>query len=115
MSNIHITTMDGNEVTAVLHFVIPGTNNQDGVPWRTIAARFYGTTTLPDGDGTLGTISAAEKNSIVAGALVEQVLVFKLATGLPTGAQMDARFTAEQTSFQQAMQARFAHYGLTRG
>jgi hypothetical protein len=114
MSNIHIQTLDGSEVTAILHFAIPATNNSAGMAWRAIAARVFGKTTLPDGDGTLGTISAAEKSQIVAGSVVEQTQTFKLGQGFPTGAQMDAAFSAAQSAFLAALQAQYAQYGLTR-
>lgn len=114
MSNIHIQTIDGSEVTAVLHFAVPATNNTAGTPWRTIAARVFGKTMLADGDGTLGTISAAEKSAIVAGSVVEQTQTFKLGQGFPTGAQMDAAFSAAQSAFLSALQASYQQYGLTR-
>lgn len=114
MSNIHITTIDGNEVTAVLHFAIPATSNAAAVPWQTIAARVFGTTSLPAGDGTAGTISSAEAASITSGAIVEQVQTFKIGTSNPTGAQMDAAHAAAQTTFLAALQARYNRYGTTR-
>lgn len=114
MANVHVMTIDGNEVAVVMHFAIPATNNLSAVPWQTIAGRFYGKTSLPDGDGTAGTISAAEKTSITAGALVEQTQTFKLGTNAPTGAQIDTAFSAAQSDFVAAFQARYNRYGFTR-
>lgn len=115
MSNVHILTVDGPEVTAIMHFAVPATNNTPGVPWRTIAVRVYGGVTgMPDGDGTGGTITAAEKSSIASGALVEQTRTMKLGTSNPSGAQIDAAFAAEQTAFQADFQLRYVRYGTTR-
>jgi len=115
MANVHILTVDGPEVTAVMHFSISAGSNTPGVPWRTIAARvFGGTTRLPDGDGTGGTISAAEKSSVASGALVEVTRAMKLGTNNPSGAQIDAVFAAEQSAFQADFQARYVRYGTTR-
>lgn len=115
MANVHILTVDGPEVTAIMHFAIPATNNTPGVPWRTIAVRIYGgTTAMPDGDGTGGTISAAEKASVASGAVVEVTRTMKLGTNNPSGAQIDAAFAAEQSAFQADFQARYIRYGTTR-
>lgn len=114
MANVHVQTLDGQEVSVVMHFAVPNANNAAGVNWRTIAARFFGTTALPDGDGTAGTISAAEKTSIQSGALVEQSQIFKLGTNNPTGPQIDAAHAAAQSAWQADFQARYNRYGFTR-
>lgn len=114
MANVHVMTTDGNEVSVVMHFAIPATNNAAATPWQTIAGRFYGKTILPDGDGTQGTISATEKTGIVSGALVEQSQTFKLGTNAPTGAQIDAAFSAAQAAFVADFQAQYNRYGFTR-
>ena len=69
MANIHIRTVDGSEVATIMHFAVPAANNAAGVGWQVIAAQVFGKTVLPDGDGTAGTISAAEKAAIVAGSV----------------------------------------------
>ena len=73
MANLHILTRDGDEFNVVAHVPVPNTNNSAGVNWRTALLRsgLGGTTRLPDGDGTGGTISAAEKASITTGAVYE--------------------------------------------
>jgi len=115
MANVHILTVDGPEVTAIMHFAISAGNNTPGVPWRTIAVReFGGTTAMPDGDGTGGTISAVEKASVASGALVEVRVKMKLGTANPSGPQIDAAFAAEQTAFQVKFQADYVRYGTTR-
>lgn len=114
MSNIHVLTFDGRAFTAVFHVAVPATNNASGAPWRTIAARFFGSTGLPDGDGTLGTISAAEKTQIVAGELVEVRRNIKWGPNTPTGAQLDALFTRVSNEVLGDFQATYARYGATR-
>lgn len=114
MANMHALATDGNEVMIVMHFPVPGTANALGVSWQSIVARYYGTTVLPDGDGLLGTISAAEKAQIAAGSVVEVVAPFKLGTSNPSSAQLDAEYAAQQARWQTEMQTRFARYGFTR-
>jgi hypothetical protein len=114
MANNHIQTTDGSELVVVVHFAVPDTNNAAGVNWRIIAARFHGTTVLVDGDGTNGTISSAEKSQIVAGALVEQTITFKLGNNNPTGPQIDSAYSAAQTAFNTEFQNKYNRYGQTR-
>ena len=74
MSNIHALTMDNKgQLTVVLHLPIPVENNAAGFPLRTalINSGIGGKTVLTAGDGTIGTISAAELTSIQAGAIYE--------------------------------------------
>jgi hypothetical protein len=114
MANVHVDSIDGTDVTVVMHFTVPNTNNAAGVNWRTIAARKHGTTSLPDGDGTAGTISAAEKTQIQSGQVVEQVRTIKLGDNNPTGPQIDAEHTAQRAVWLADFQARYNRYGFTR-
>jgi len=115
MANIHILSMDGTEFTAAFHIAIPATNNSAGCPWRTVVLRNgSGTTILPDGDGTLGTISAAEKTQIVTGAVVEVVKVNRWNSAFPTGPQLDAIAAEVASDYTNNMQAKFNRYGMTR-
>lgn len=113
MSNIHVLTIDGPEVTLVMHFAIPATNNLASVPYRTILGRVYSTTQLPDGDGSQGTIGAAEKAQIAAGEVVEVVATLKLGDS-PSLAQLDAFHTAQRSAFLAEVQAKYGRYGMTR-
>jgi len=115
MANIHILSMDGTEFTAAFHIAIPATNNAAGVPWRTVVLRNRGgTTILPDGDGLLGTISAAEKAQIIAGAVVEVVKSGGWSSAFPSGAQLDALHASVQSDYTSNMQSKFNRYGMTR-
>lgn len=116
MANMHLILIDGNEFDVVFHFAVPATNNTSNVPWSTVVLRNgYGTTQLPDGDGTAGTIGAAEKTGITSGSIAEVRKRVKPGTpSFPTGAQLDAIFAAEQTAWQNDMLAKYARYGGTR-
>ena len=120
MANIHVLRIEGRVVSAVAHVAIPAANNDAGMSYRTAIVRsgMGGTTVLPDGDGTAGTISAAEKSSIQSGALVEVPLRIQLSALPSNGAQrnafLDALFTAEQTRVQGEAQASLRYYGATR-
>lgn len=65
---------DDGEFTVVMHFAVPLGNNQAGVPFSIILVNAgRNTTVLPDGDGTKGTIGAAEKLEIENGTVREHV------------------------------------------
>ena len=115
MANIHILSMDGTEFTAAYHLAIPATNNSAGVPWRTVVLRNgAGTTVLPDGDGTGGTISAAEKAQIVSGAVVELVRTERWNVAFPSGAQLDTIAASVTADYVAEIQSKFNRYGMTR-
>ena len=97
MANMHVRGRTARGYSVVCHFAIANTNNDVGLNYRTAYARSKGTlaTALPDGDGTLGTISAAEKTSVTqaAPALAEVVQEFQIPDdwGALSGAQKNAR------------------------
>jgi hypothetical protein len=77
MANYHVLTglPDGNAFRVVFHISIPSANNRAGINYRSalINSGLGGSTVLPDGSGTGGTISAAEKTQIQSGAVYEHV------------------------------------------
>jgi hypothetical protein len=101
MANWHALLGDtaGNTFSIAYHIPIPSATNRSSINYRTalINSGLGGVTTLKDGDGTAGTISAAEKTSIQSGAILEVVETFATNPG-QTQAQLqaavDARFTA---------------------
>lgn len=114
MADVHILGIAGGRLTALCHFAIPNTTNAAGMNWRAVALRNgYGTTELPDGDGTLATISAAEKANIASGALVEVRQTLKLSPS-PTGAEVDAAYATAKQAFLSDFQARFNRFGQVR-
>lgn len=114
MANVHILDYDGPRLRFVFHVPIPNVNNPRGVNYRTALTQLgrYGTTILPDGDGTNGTISAAEKAGIASRAVVEVVHVVKRPQA--TNAALDALFAQAQAETQAGIQAELADYGVTR-
>lgn len=121
MANWHALTgiEDGNAYTIVYHIPIPNSNNRVSVNYRTaiINSGIGGKTILPDGDGTGGTISAAEKSSIQSGALYEHVEPFLTNPGQTLGqlgAAVDARYTALANAanpFVAALANKLAYFG----
>lgn len=112
MADVHVLAGSAGIVRLVCHIPIPAGNNQANPPisYATAAlrAKEAGTTTLPDGDGNGGTISAAEKTSITNGTVVEKAVDFDLGNdweGL-TGPQRLARLDAKYAQVVADEQAR---------
>ncbi len=78
MSDMHILDAnDDGEFRVVMHFDVPGGNNQAGVAFSTILVNAgRNTTVLPDGNGNAGTINSAEKTSILNGTIREHIAAF---------------------------------------
>ena len=96
MANIHVLESPApGRYRVVYHVAIPASNNPAGVAWRTAVVNSRDATrpvsVLPDGDGTDGTISAAEKAQIVSGAVYEVVRDEKGQTGAGINALHAAR------------------------
>jgi hypothetical protein len=76
-----------------------------------------GTTRLPDGDGTEGTISTGEKTQIVAGELYEYLITTEIdGQGVDNAgriAAMRAMYTAEASRVTADIQRRLKFYGYT--
>lgn len=110
MANVHVLEQVRTDAyRVVMHIAIPNANNPFGMGYRAIIARVAGTTVLPDGDGTNGTISAAEKAQVVAGSVYEHVTVEKG----QTVAGMAAQYTRRSSEVLAELQARYAQYGRT--
>ena len=119
MANLHVLTKTGSDVTVVAHIAIPNTNNASGINWRTVLINsgMGGKTVLPDGDGTAGTISSAEKTQIQSGAVYEVQDVIHV--GIPNGAAainayFDARYAEISGRALTALQDLLNYYGYTR-
>ena len=87
--------------------------------WRTALANsgLGGTTVLRTGDGTGGTISAAELASVQSGALLEVVEEVPTHPGETAGqyqARLDARFAALTARVQAELQGRLTYFGHVR-
>lgn len=122
MADYHVLagSPDGNSFLVVHHVPVPGAgNNRAGVPWRTalVNSGLGGKTVLPDGDGTGGTVGAAEKAQILAGAVyevAEQVSTHPGETALQLRDRIDARHAALVAAVQADLQGRLTYYGFVR-
>ena len=122
MASYHVLAGDeaGNRFSVAYHFDIPGSgNNRAGVQWRAalIASGIGGSTILADGDGSGGTISAAEKAAVQSGAVLEMVEQFDThpgETALQLRARLDARHAALATATLAKLQARLTYFGYVR-
>lgn len=97
MSDIHtLLTDEAGNVQLIFHIAVPNSNNSVAVNYRTALVRsgLGGTTRLIDGDGTGGTIAAAEKTSVQSGAIYEHLVMFPVATGGSTAPQLQATIRA---------------------
>ena len=119
MANVHILEKSGANYRMALHIAIPSGNNGAGVAVRTavINSKLGGTTILPDGDGTAGSIGAVEKTSVTTGAVVEVVRSLDITQGgtLTTGAQIAAFlndfYASEAAACLADLQSRLAQFG----
>jgi hypothetical protein len=120
VANWHALTgsPDGNSFRIVYHVAIPATLNRAGISYQTalVNSGLGGKTTLPDGDGTSGTISAAEKTQVQAGSLYEYAEDFATNPGEAAAAlqaRVDARYTALVSLVQGWLAKQLTYFGYT--
>lgn len=119
MAKVHVLATDGGLTRVVFHIDVPAGNNGAGVAWTAVIVNsgMGGTTRLPDGAGTGGTISAAEKTAIQAGTVYEVEERVSIPLGLNTAqanAFLDALHAAKVTEVQAQITARLNLFGFTR-
>ncbi len=127
MAKAHVLTTQGQVSRVAFHISIPAAgNNGAGIQWRTAVKNSgvafpegkAGTTILPDGDGTGGTISSTEKTDLVNGLIVEAVSNdVTIPSGLTTAqanAFLDDLHAAKAAEVQAIIQARLQYFGYTR-
>lgn len=124
MANMHVRGRTSRGYQVVCHFAVPAGNNNVGLAWRTAYARSKGalTTVLPDGDGTLGTVSSAEKTSLTqtTPTVAEVVLEFQIPDdwGALSGAQQQTRldewYAVALSEWTASNGALLAYWGFTR-
>ncbi len=84
MADMHVIDGDGQSSwKVVMHFDIPDIDNDVSVNYRTALANSgivdsVSPSVLPDGDGTVGSISAAEKTVLTDGVKYEHVVSINL-------------------------------------
>lgn len=122
MAEVHVRVIHGRRLRLVCHVPAPAGNNSASVPWATALKNsgIAGTTELPDGDGTAGTIDATEKTSIVNGDVYERAVPYDTGAdwdGLSASAKnarIDAIYAAVLAETQTSLQARLKYFGYTR-
>ncbi len=120
MANIHVLDRQGNGWRVAVHIAVPAGNNAAGLAWATALLRSGngGTTVLPDGDGTGGTVSAAEKTSVTNGTVLEVLDVAappsNATTAVAINAWLDAYHAAKVAEVQARLQTELQQYGRTR-
>jgi hypothetical protein len=125
MANMHVRGRTARGYSVVCHVAIPAGNNAVGLSWRTAYARSVGAplvTVLPDGDGTLGTIGAAEKTAVTqtTPTLAEVLLEFQppddwaALTGAQQQARLDDWYAVALAEWQANTSTRLGNWGYVR-
>lgn len=118
MANIHSLIKNGSEVTVAVHVAIPSANNSVSVNYQValIGSGVGGKTVLPDGNGMLGTIAAAEKTAILNGSLYEEITTLRVDSvpGAGINAFLDAEFTRISGEVLARLQNQLKYWGFTR-
>ena len=114
MANLHVLESPApGRFRVAYHVAVPAGNNPAGVAWRTAIVNSRGAaqavSVLPDGDGTNGTISAAEKAQIVSGAVLE---VAREEKGQTTASAANI-YALRSAAILAELQVRYDQYGRT--
>ena len=119
MADMHVTTGRGKEWSIVMHFDVPNVNNNVDVNYRAalVASGLGGSTQLPEGDGSNGTIDATEKAAIAAGSIVERSVPFVVESGGTTTAELRGTlrelYAAKEASVIAELQRQLRYFGHT--
>jgi hypothetical protein len=122
MGALHALTTQNGGIRIAIHITTPAGTNAAGVTWVLAYLRSHGTltTVLVDGDGTGGTIAAAEKTSVTGGAVIELVDSFPLPSNWAalSAAQrntaIDAWAAANQNELLLRLQDQLRYFGIVR-
>ncbi len=119
MAKVHVLDTSGGLTRVVCHIDVPAGNNSAGTAWAAVIVNsgIGGTTVLPDGAGTGGTISAAEKTSIQGGTVFEVIDRISIPLGMnaaQANAFLDAVHAAKVIEVQAQITARLNYFGFTR-
>ena len=119
MARAHVLDTQGALTRVALHFTVPAGNNTAGIAWVTalLNSSLSKTTVLPDGTGSGGSISAAEKATLANGTVYEIVDSVDLPPGMNTAqanAFLDAVHASRQTEVFALLQRQLAYFGYTR-
>lgn len=121
MTDVHVLkrTSPGRYQLA-LHFPVPVGNNAAGIAWSTVLINSGqgGKTVLPDGDGTGGSVTSAEKLAITGGTVYEIVEDADLLSAGSSSAQItayvDALWNRRLSDVQAELQGILNQFGRTR-
>jgi hypothetical protein len=118
MADMHILKIEGDRLHIVMHLPVAAANNDVGISYRDclVNSGMGGTTTLADGDGTGGTIAAAEKTQIQAGEVYELSRSWSVRTNTSPGQlRTDVRklYGRAKAEMQAKIPAIFRYYGYT--
>ena len=118
MYDMHVLTgNNGNRWTVVMHFAVPAGNNSVGMLWKDalIKSGMGGTTALPDGDGTGGTIGTTEKAAVEAGTVYEHSGSFLVESGGTSNAELRASlrsfYARERAKIIDDLQSKLKYFG----
>lgn len=119
MAKVHVLDTAGSNTRLIFHIAVPVGNNDAGTAWTTVLANsgIGGKTVLLDGNGTGGTISAAEKTSITSGGTYEVEAWASVPTGMTVtqaNAFLDALHADKTIEVQASLQAQTRLFGFTR-
>jgi hypothetical protein len=123
VANIHVLERRGARHRLVLHVAVPNLANAAGLNYRTALARSgLGTpaSVLLSGDGTGGTIEAAEASALASGALLELVVELDVTQGgsltnaAAIAAYLDDFHAAAAVAAVAQLQAALSQFGRTR-
>jgi hypothetical protein len=116
MANMAVLAGNGVDYTVVVHVAIPVANNVAGTPWRTalVNSGLGRPSILPAGDGTLGTISAADVALIASGALYEYVTTIRVGTvqAAQQVAYVTAQFPVISATVLAALELQLQYFGF---
>lgn len=117
MADMHVLTGNGGTYRVALHFAVPAGNNSAGIAWSDalVNSGIGGTTELPDGDGTGGTIGATEKAAVQAGTIFERIPELRIESSGTSGAKVQSAlrefYTTEKENVQAELQRRLRYFG----
>jgi len=125
MANIHVLEQQGNAYRFAFHVAVPVGNNSSGIAWATayvnhakLSSGAAPASLLPTGDGTAGTISAAELAAIAAGTTLEVVYTwptdaaFEGLSGANQQALVDAVYSQVTTAQLNILAQQLRRFGL---
>jgi hypothetical protein len=119
MADMHVITGRDEKWSIVMHFAVPDSNNAVAVNYRTaiINSGIGGSTVLIAGDGTNGTIVAAESANIDSGAVYEHVVPFIVESGGTSNAELRATlralYASEETTVINRLKKQLRYFGHT--